>query len=123
ASSAASASGCGLRARSSRPAAGASRWTASRVREPPSPSRCEGRSSPVGARTVLIVDDDPDVRDATVDALVDEGFSAHAVGDGPAGLDYLRRHPDTPLVLLDWNMSPMNGEQFLVELRNSNGHI
>jgi len=55
---------------------------------------------------VLIVDDDPDVHDATVFALkdsmiLDRPLSFAHTYSGKETVDYLRRHPETVLVLLD----------------------
>ncbi len=36
--------------------------------------------------------------------------------DGHEALAYLRSHPLPSLVLLDWNMAPMNGSEFMAEL-------
>jgi CheY-like chemotaxis protein len=68
------------------------------------------------SKTILVVDDDLDIREAVVDTLIDEGYEAVAVGDGAAGLDYLRDRPAPGLVLLDWNMTPMNGLDFMREV-------
>jgi len=65
---------------------------------------------------VLLVDDDPDVREATRDALADEGYEMIEAADGQAALNYLRGNPPPHLVLLDWNMAPMNGAQFMEEV-------
>ncbi len=64
---------------------------------------------------VLVVDDDPDMRDAIRDALTDEGYEIAEAANGLEALDYLRAHPPPALILLDWNMAPMNGSQFLAE--------
>jgi CheY-like chemotaxis protein len=70
---------------------------------------------PVSKGPILVVDDDPDVRGAIHDALADEGYRSTEAADGQDALDYLRSNPTTPLVLLDWNMAPMNGPQFMAE--------
>lgn len=70
------------------------------------------------SRSILIVDDDEDIRDALRDTLEDEGHQAVAVGDGPSALSWLKRGEDPPcLILLDWNMTPMNGAQVLEAIR------
>lgn len=66
-------------------------------------------------RRILVVDDDEDIREAVVDTLIDEGYAAVAVGDGQEALAFLHRHPAPGLVLLDWNMTPMNGAQFMAQ--------
>jgi CheY-like chemotaxis protein len=64
---------------------------------------------------VLVVDDDPDVRDAITDTLEQEGYAWTGAGDGLEALAYLRSNPPPPLILLDWNMAPMNGHEFMEE--------
>jgi len=66
---------------------------------------------------ILVVDDDRDIRDSLADTLADEGYAAVLVDTGEEGLAYLRTHPNTPLVLLDWNMLPMGGEPFRDAMR------
>jgi CheY-like chemotaxis protein len=77
-------------------------------------------SSTEGDGTILVIDDDADIRDAVVEALSDEGYPAVARADGLSALAYLREHPYPSLVLLDWNMAPMNGMRFVEELRRQN---
>jgi two-component system response regulator FlrC len=70
-----------------------------------------GRKGPV-----LVVDDDTDMREAVRDTLLEEGYETHVAADGLEALAYLRAHPVPPLILLDWNMAPMNGARFMEEL-------
>ncbi|MFN2547770.1 MAG: response regulator [Myxococcales bacterium] len=65
---------------------------------------------------IVVVDDDADLREAVVDTLADEGFATIPLNDGPSLLSYLRRGPLPRLVLLDWNMAPMNGAQVMAEV-------
>ncbi len=65
---------------------------------------------------VLVVDDDPDMREAVRDTLSEEGYETHVAAGGQEALEYLRAHPSPPLILLDWNMAPMNGARFMAEL-------
>ena len=66
------------------------------------------------ARTILVVDDDADVREALVDLLRFEGLSVDAVQNGREALTWLRDHGDTStLVLLDLMMPVMDGRAFL----------
>ena len=70
-------------------------------------------------RRVLIVDDDPAVRDALVDVLADEGFIATAAADGAQALSWLRSQRDfAGVVLLDIMMPVMDGYAFLVAKEN-----
>ena len=65
-------------------------------------------------RTVLVVDDDEDVRDLICTTLACGGYPAVTAGNGREALDYLRSAPAPPrLVLLDMMMPEMNGWEFL----------
>lgn len=68
-----------------------------------------------GKGPVLVVDDDPDIREALRDTLESEGYGAVGVMDGQEALAYLRTNSIPPLILLDWNMGPMNGSEFMAE--------
>lgn len=57
--------------------------------------------------TVLIVDDDRDIRESLRDLLGDEGYATAEASNGVEALAYLRTHA-CPLVLLDWNMPVMD---------------
>jgi CheY-like chemotaxis protein len=66
---------------------------------------------------VLIVEDDPDVRDMLAALLAMEGFHAVGAEDGLEALHLLRtvrrRAPKTPcLVLLDLKMPRLGGQEF-----------
>jgi CheY-like chemotaxis protein len=68
------------------------------------------------AGVVMIVEDDDAIRDAMADVLSDTGFDVHAVADGHEALTMLATvRPD--LILLDWGMPRMSGEQFLAALK------
>ncbi len=62
--------------------------------------------------TVLIVDDDFDMRDTLLDIVLDEGLHAEGAEDGIAALAWLRSHPAPGVILLDWMMPRCNGAQF-----------
>ena len=61
---------------------------------------------------ILIVDDDPDIRDLLADILVDAGYSVNRAGDGAEALEALGSM-STAAVLLDLHMRSMNGYEFL----------
>jgi two-component system, OmpR family, response regulator len=66
--------------------------------------------------TILIIDDEPGVRDLLQDALTNAGYSVEAAVNGADGLDQLRRR-SADLCIVDVNMPVMNGYEFLEKLR------
>ncbi len=73
-----------------------------------------------GVPTVLLVEDDEDIRDAIADVLETAGYYVVLAENGRVALDALRlaeRLPDC--VLLDLMMPVMDGKEFLRELRNT----
>ncbi|MGC3997522.1 MAG: response regulator [Anaeromyxobacter sp.] len=63
--------------------------------------------------TVLVVDDDTDLRDTLGELLVEEGYDAQTCENGQAALARLREGGLSPrLILLDLMMPVMNGWQF-----------
>jgi CheY-like chemotaxis protein len=71
-----------------------------------------------GSSHVLVVDDDPDIRDATSGLLEGQGYRVVCVEDGRAALDYLRGGGRPSVILLDMMMAGMSGWQFRVEQRD-----
>lgn len=69
---------------------------------------CAGDQSGSRARRVLVVDDDPDVRDSLVVLLGTLGFEPHPANDGAQALAVL---PEVrpQIVLMDLNMPVMDG--------------
>ncbi len=60
------------------------------------------------ARTILVVEDEPTLRETLVDALVADGFRAVSAGDGRAALERFRsEQPD--LILLDLMLPELSG--------------
>jgi CheY-like chemotaxis protein len=74
-----------------------------------------------GAGDILIVDDDPDVREILVRALGDAGWSVRAAENGQVALDEIHKEPPS-VVILDLMMPVMDGFEFLHELRAEEGH-
>jgi len=65
--------------------------------------------------TILVVEDDQDVRETILDSLRDEGFTAIPAADGKIALRMLRDSPSPPaLILLDLMMPGMSGAEFRV---------
>jgi len=70
-------------------------------------------------KKVLFVDDSPTMRRIIMNSLKKIGFSN--IIDAENGLDALEKMEaqEIDLILTDWNMPEMNGEQFVKELRNN----
>jgi CheY-like chemotaxis protein len=67
-------------------------------------------------KTVLIVDDEPDVREYLAQILRDAGFTVVTAADGEEGLAIIRRSPPD-FISLDLVMPRMSGHKLLYELR------
>jgi DNA-binding response OmpR family regulator len=66
-------------------------------------------------RRILVIDDDPSVRYMLSRILVEEGYEVQAAPNGREGLDLVVAG-EVDLVLLDWKMPGLNGEDTLKEL-------
>jgi CheY-like chemotaxis protein len=81
----------------------------------PAASQSEA-TSPAGAYRLLVVDDEPAIRDVTAAMLTEEGFEVVTAQDGAEALDLLplfRPH----LVITDLRMPRMSGFELLKVLR------
>ena len=68
------------------------------------------------ALSVLVVDDESDIREALAELLADEGYEVQAARDGAEALKKARAfHPS--VVLLDLMMPGMNGWEFRARQR------
>jgi signal transduction histidine kinase len=71
-----------------------------------------------GSETILVVDDDPDVRNIMCGVLSDLGYQVREAGNGEAALDILSHHrPD--LMVLDFGMPGSNGAEVAVMARQA----
>jgi DNA-binding response OmpR family regulator len=61
---------------------------------------------------LLVVDDEPDIRDAVAEALHDEGFEVETARDGRQALEKAAARTGLSAILLDLMMPGMNGWQF-----------
>jgi CheY-like chemotaxis protein len=70
-------------------------------------------------RSVLIVDDDRDIRDVLTEVLADEGFLVKSATNGQEATEWLHKNAGTTrVILLDLMMPVMDGSTFL-RLRES----
>ncbi|TLS67993.1 response regulator [Mariprofundus erugo] len=65
----------------------------------------------------LIVDDAKVVRVALGRIMNQLGYETVTAENGLEALEQMEAHPDTDVVMLDWNMPVMNGYDFLVAMR------
>lgn len=73
--------------------------------------------APNPRRDVLIVDDDPDIRDAVGECLRFEGYDVHSAADGKDALDRLEFGLRPDVILLDLMMPVLNGFDVLLALQ------
>jgi CheY-like chemotaxis protein len=81
-------------------------------------------SPPSSQRTsVLVVDDDQDIRETVKEVLEDEGYLVEIAANGEEALARLRQVGREPpgLILLDLSMPVMSGSAFTVELKKHPG--
>jgi CheY-like chemotaxis protein len=67
--------------------------------------------------TVMVVDDDPDVREIAVSSLESLGYYVLAAENGPAALDLLARSGPVDLLVVDMAMPGMNGVELIRRAR------
>lgn len=66
-------------------------------------------------KSVLIVEDDKDLRDAYLMILQSEGIDAYAAENGRKALDLIEENGDPGVIFLDLRMPVMDGLEFLEE--------
>lgn len=76
--------------------------------------RSPGFEKRVSSRSLLVVEDDGDIREALDGLLSMEGFRVFGCSNGREALDWLRASPKPDLILLDLMMPVMDGWQFRV---------
>ncbi len=70
----------------------------------------------MAGKRILVVDDDPDIRELLFTALEDEGFEVVPAANGQEALATIRTfRPD--VIILDLMMPVMDGWQFVKEMR------
>ncbi len=64
--------------------------------------------------SILLVEDDFDVREALVETLRDRGYEVESAGDGEQAMQLLRAGARPGLILLDLMMPRMSGSEFRI---------
>jgi two-component system cell cycle sensor histidine kinase/response regulator CckA len=74
---------------------------------------------PYSGGTILLVDDDPGVREVGAQMLDGLGFKCLTAANGQEGLEVFRKHEgEIDCVILDLTMPEMGGEEVFRELRH-----
>jgi CheY-like chemotaxis protein len=68
-------------------------------------------------RSILLIDDDADIRMALRDFLMEQRFVVHTARNGQHALQMLDKLEPPDLILLDYKMPIMDGKQFLSVMR------
>ncbi len=63
---------------------------------------------------IITVEDDPDIRELVTAILEEDGYEVRAYENGKLAIEALKTSPDASLILLDWMMPVMSGDEFLV---------
>ncbi|NPC70311.1 response regulator [Corallococcus exiguus] len=102
----------------------------SRGRPPVLRVSCRGGAFPLGpggggihavpnrSKTVLIVDDERDLRESIAELLEMSGYRVAQAANGLAALELLAAAPKPGMVLLDKMMPVMDGYEFLLQVRS-----
>jgi len=70
--------------------------------------------------TILVVEDDDDIRDSIADLLVTDGYHVVSAANGREAIDYVKGPNRAPaVILLDLMMPLMNGWECLRVIRSS----
>ena len=75
----------------------------------------------MGCRDILLIEDDPGIRETMRELLELEGFCVRTADNGHSGLEALDQLGRPCLILLDLMMPVMDGWQFLDVLRRLDG--
>jgi two-component system catabolic regulation response regulator CreB len=67
--------------------------------------------------TIVLIEDETSIADMVLYALRSEGFSAEWFRLGGEGIAWLKRHPQTALLILDVGLPDGNGFEFCKEIR------
>ncbi|MDB4614438.1 response regulator, partial [bacterium] len=68
-------------------------------------------------RVILVTDDEAPVRRSTCELLEHLGAKVHPVADGIEAMDFLEKNDNVDLVLLDWQMPRLGGQETLQRIK------
>jgi PAS domain S-box-containing protein len=69
------------------------------------------------SETILVVEDDQDVRAYSTDSLRELGFSVLEARDGPSAMRILEEHPEVQLLFTDVGLPGINGRELVEQAR------
>ena len=73
-----------------------------------------------GQPRIMVVDDEPGMREGCKKILCAEGFEVDTAQNGEEGLVQCRRHPDYAVILVDLKMPGMSGIELIEKIRQEN---
>jgi len=82
---------------------------------PPKPEFVEAEPATASTASVLVIDDDPDVRGFIAGALEEQGYRVRSASDGNGGLAEIARDPPD-LVILDFIMPGLSGAEVATQI-------
>ena len=68
-------------------------------------------------KQILLIDDEPDLRQTLAEFLEDEGYTVTQAENGKLGLELLSAGATPQLILLDYMMPVMDGKTFCTEIQ------
>jgi len=83
----------------------------------PSQSEAAPRPRAGFVGNLVLVEDDPDYREAMSAELAEHGFDVVGFADGPPALEYFANGHGADVVVLDWRLQTMSGLDVLTQLR------
>ncbi len=73
--------------------------------------------------TVLVVEDEPDLRDILVDFLTEKGFRVIGAGDGEKGYETFRNHEEISAVITDLGLPKMPGDKLIEKIKSDRPEV
>ena len=74
-------------------------------------SNTNGNGQNFGGPAILVIDDDDGIRSLLQGILQADGYDVLLAEDGPRAIEVFRNHGRVALLVLDWKMPGMNGDE------------